>query len=256
MNITIMRLLHYNVLYETVHLQLLEEIIAETNPDIISLNEVQAEEIEALQKWYATAFARTSKEGRHYGNALAWKQPLPMYAQQAFIKGLKTPLVSADFGDYNIYCTHLAATEGEERRMQEVQQIISLLPAEKEVLLVGDMNSLSPHDGYDTAVLEAAMRKHGHVKFGIPVQFQVISELERQGLVDIMRARGCQETTVPTTEGISAEEKAQHFMPLRLDYVFGTAGIAGKATKAQVLKNSFTEKCSDHYPLLVDFGIY
>ncbi len=247
------RLFHYNVLYETIHLQLLEEIIADVNPDIISLNEVQAKEIEALQRWYVTAFAQTAKEGRNYGNALAWKKSMLIDSQQTIIQGLKNPLVSADFGDYQVYCTHLAATEGEERRRQEVQKIVSLLPVEKEVLLVGDLNSLSPYDGYDTAVLEAAMRKHGHAKFGIPVQFQVISYLEQQGLVDIMRARGCQATTVPTKEGTPSKEEVQHFMPLRLDYVFGTSKIAEKASKAYVLKNALTDKGSDHYPLIVEF---
>ena len=250
-----LRLMHYNVLYDTIHLELLEEIIASENPDILTLNEVQWPEMKLLSKRYRTAFAQTTKEGREYGNGIAWKPHLPLRSLRTIVQEFKTPLLEWQTDQFTLYVTHLAAKEGEQQRLREIQKICSLAPAAKEYLICGDLNALSPHDKYNTEELEAKMKQHGHAKFGIPVQFLAIPYLEQQQLVDLLRRGEAVTSTVPTTAGTPEHERAQHFMPLRLDYIFATPHLAQTARRADVLKNELTEKCSDHYPLVVELEL-
>ncbi len=249
-----MRLMHYNVLFDTIELQLLEQIVDQTKPDILTLNEVQPEELELLQeKGYHTLFAETTKEGRHYGNGIAWKKQFTPRSIRTIIQDLKTPLLIWETELFSVYVTHLAAKEGEEVRFKEIQKIIQYLPPQQDFFLVGDLNTLSPHDGYDLQELEKGMQRQGHAKFGIPVSMKVIPYLEEQGLVDVLQKANAAFPTVPTGEGTPEHEKRQHFQPLRLDYIFATRRLAERVKKAYVLRSPAAEKCSDHYPIVAEF---
>ncbi len=255
-----MRLMHYNVLFDSIKLELLQQIVEQAQPDILTLNEVQPPELELLQKLgYHTLFAETKKEGKHYGNGMAWNKRFTPQSIQTVVQDLKTPLILWETELFSVYVTHLAAKEGEVVRFQEIQRIFQCLPplhsSPRDFFLTGDLNTLSPHDGYDLKELEKGMHRHGHTKFGIPVSMKVIPYLEEQGLVDVLQKAQAAFPTAPTSEGTPDHEKAQHFQPLRLDYIFATPTLAAKATKAYVLRSSAAEKCSDHYPIVAELNV-
>ncbi len=251
-----MRLMHYNVLFDSIELELLQQIVEQAQPDLLTLNEVQPPELELLQKLgYHTLFAETKREGKHYGNGMAWNKRFTPQSIKTVVQDLKTPLILWETEHFSVYVTHLAAKEGEDVRFQEIQRIFSYIPPHREFFLVGDLNTLSPHDGYDLKELEKGMHRHGHSKFGIPVSMKVIPYLEEQGLVDVLQKMNAAFPTAPTSEGTPEHEKAQHFQPLRLDYIFATSALAAKATKAYVLRSSAAEKCSDHYPVVAEFNL-
>lgn len=248
--------MHYNVLFDSIELEMLKQIVAQAQPDLLTLNEVQPEEIELLQKLgYHTLFAETNRESKHYGNGIAWKEQFTPHSICTIVQDLKTPLLIWETEQFSVYVTHLAPGEGEEVRFQEIQKILQYRQPASEFILAGDLNTLSPHDGYDHLELEQGMRRHGHTKFGIPVSMKVIPYLEKQGLVDILQKTNGAFPTTPTNEGTPEHEKTRHFQPLRLDYLFATPRLAAKATRGYVLHSSATEKCSDHYPIVAEFDL-
>lgn len=246
--------MHYNVLFDSIELELLQQIVEQAQPDILTLNEIQLPELELLQKLgYHTLFAETKRERKHYGNGMAWKETFSPYSTQTIVQDLTTPLLIWETEMFSVYITHLPSKEGEEVRFQEIQKIFQHVPPHREFFLVGDLNTLSPHDGYDLSELEKGMQRHGHSKFGLPVSMKVIPYLEEQRLVDVLQKMNAAFPTAPTSEGTPEHEKTIHFQPLRLDYIFATSALAAKVTKAHVLRSSAAEKCSDHYPVVAEF---
>ncbi len=244
-----MKLMHYNVGSDFVYLDLLKEIVLQENPDILTLGEARPEEMEALKKDFATVAFEISP-GRLHGNAALLKKNARSLRS---IPGLRNSLIEAVCDEFALYVCHLSARGGEDRRLEELTLLLGEASKHENYMIAGDLNSLSPHDGYDIPALAEHMQKQGHAKFGIPIRFSVISMLEDYGLVDVFHHLDVHEATVPTKEGITEAERAQHFMPLRLDYIFATRELAQKAKEARVVRNELTEKCSDHYPIVTAF---
>ncbi len=248
--------MHYNVLFNAIELGMLKQIVEQAKPDLLTLNEVQPEEMELLQKrGYHTLFAETTKERKRYGNGIAWKKQFTPRSMRTIVQDLKTPLLIWETELFSVYVTHLAAKEGEDVRFQEIQKILQYRQPTQDFFLAGDLNTLSPHDGYDLQELARGMYKHAHTKFGIPVSMKVIPYLEEQGLVDVLLKAHAAFPTAPTSEGTPEHEKTQHFQPLRLDYIFATPRLAKAVTKGYVVHSALTEKCSDHYPIIAEFDL-
>jgi endonuclease/exonuclease/phosphatase family metal-dependent hydrolase len=137
---------------------------------------------------------------------------------------------------------------GGDARLLEVQHLIRHL-REKFVFVMGDLNSLSPHDAhaYDLAAwLPRRRARHVLAESG-RLDTRAISALEGAGLVDVFHSRERSEPTALTRLGASFED-----YQVRIDYVFATAPAAERVTHAERVSGGRVEEASDHYPLFVD----
>lgn len=153
--------------------------------------------------------------------------------------------------EFTLLLLHLNS-RSEQLRLQEID--VALEHAEQDdVVLLGDLNSLSPQDEYDEQFLRKRMRETGLYKFGEQeVRTAVIQRILDFGLVDAASLFPSEDGyTVPT----AANEDEAHFQRLRLDYVFLTERLSSQANGFSVLRDDITKRLSDHYPVMVDlFG--
>ena len=136
-------------------------------------------------------------------------------------------------------------------RLNELERVRTITARYTHVVLMGDFNSLSPHDPYDRVALMALLRKRGIKKFGIQdLKFDCIELIESFGFVDVMHAlQKPFASTVPTLMNTDASH-ADH---LRLDYIFISPSLRTYLTDAVILQTPSTNIASDHYPLVADF---
>jgi len=235
---------------------LIAKIVRDAKPDILGLLETvgwQNNNLTGFSKTVGLPHAFFSKANTKYDMAL-----LGMHApreviniQEGFWHTVVRVVYSiAPIGDLAIFLAHLNPKDVD-ARFQEVQRIIALARPYRHVILMGDFNSLSPHDPYDHIALLRLLRERGIEKFGRDrLQFDCINFVESLGFIDVMRALKKQFiSTVPTP----SNQDPMHAVPLRLDYMFISQGLTPFLKDAVVLRTPLTDSASDHYPLVVDF---
>ena len=155
-------------------------------------------------------------------------------------------------GDLTGFLAHLNPRDPN-ARLQEVRRLIELTRSFPHTVLMGDFNSLSPHDPYDHQALLKLLHEQGIAKFGIEtLQFDCIKFIESQGFIDVMRA--LQKPFTPTVPTPANDDK-MHAAPLRLDYVFISAGLRPFLRQATTVTTPLADIASDHYPVLADFDL-
>jgi endonuclease/exonuclease/phosphatase family metal-dependent hydrolase len=138
---------------------------------------------------------------------------------------------------------------GGDARLLEVQHLIRFLRAEPAFVL-GDLNSLSPHDteAYQPERwLPRRRARHVLPESGGRIDTRAISALEGADLVDVFRHRGAACPTALTRLGAHSED-----YQVRIDYVFASPSAAERITRADRVSTPEVEAASDHYPLFVD----
>ena len=148
--------------------------------------------------------------------------------------------------------THLHS-KNENLRLKELKIIQQYLKTDANIILMGDLNTLSPLDDYDEIKLIDKMSKLGINKFGIKkLRKEVIQKIINQGFTDAIRKFSKSfEYSVPTTS--NKDEK--HFTKLRLDYIFVSKLLARKLTNAKIIRTKETNQLSDHFPVIIEIDI-
>jgi len=154
--------------------------------------------------------------------------------------------------DLAIFLVHLNPKDTD-ARLKEVRRLVELTRSYRHTVIMGDFNSLSPHDPYDHKALLKLLRKQNIEKFGVgQLRFDCIKFVEAQGFIDVMSTLNKPFTsTVPTPMNVDK----MHAAPLRLDYVFISEGLRPFLRDATTLTTPLADSASDHYPLLVDFDL-
>jgi exonuclease III len=114
---------------------------------------------------------------------------------------------------------------------------------------MGDMNSLSPDDGYDQAIIrgfnDMQLKKFttdGELRFDA-----ILKILSTEYTDSAVKLKKNKEYTVPTT----INEHSAH-SNMRLDYVFLSQSLVSYIQDYKVVKNKLTDRASDHYPVVVE----
>lgn len=130
-------------------------------------------------------------------------------------------------------------------RVAEITQLISLADTSERVVVTGDLNSVSQSDTYPPDLLKKLLLS-GIEKFGTTnLSFDELDLFANAGLIDTFARRKVTENTVPTP----ANNDLFHAAHLRLDYLLASPSIDSLITNVTVIKNSRTDRISDHYPL-------
>jgi endonuclease/exonuclease/phosphatase family metal-dependent hydrolase len=125
----------------------------------------------------------------------------------------------------------------------------------KPCLLVGDFNSLSDDDIYEEEKLTKAfikvMGEKAKIKIKDMLQCLTIKAVKKHGLLDTFildKKPKPWDYTIPT-DFLSPDKNSG----IRIDYIFCSPEI--KVIEAEIVKNQWTEKGSDHYPVTAVLNI-
>lgn len=236
-----------------------EEIIAivkSVKPDILCLQEVNGWEQDDWKTLKLFAF-KTGFQTYELGQAknsdfhVATFSKLPILFHQTFI-GIQNAalhmVVDTNVGEVSICNIHLSPLE-ESYRVEEISAVLKSQLKYKNSILVGDMNSMSFHDGYKNELASSfnmsqlkKFTKNGRLTF------DVVMKIEGQQYKDVAVLK--KKNAVATVPTISSRDKA-HSTPLRLDYAFVSQALNTRIHSYEVLKTKQTDISSDHYPIVI-----
>lgn len=231
-------------------------IVKSVKPDILCLQEVNGWEQDDWKTLKLFAF-KTGFKTYELGQAknsdyhVATFSKLPILFHQTFV-GIQNAalhmVVDTNVGEVSICNVHLSPYE-ESYRLEEIDKVLKSQLKYKNSIIVGDMNSLSFHDGYKNDVVsQLNMTQLKKFTKGGKLTFDVIVKVEGQQYKDVaVLKKQNSEPTVPT----GASKDQAHRTPLRLDYAFVSQALNTRIYSYEVLKNKQTDVSSDHYPIVV-----
>lgn len=247
-------------------------VLSEIQPDIVGLNEVfhpgpqgpdgSDSPLSALaeklgmevvfgpcMRWPATR----SLPERSYGNALLSRWPILASAAHHLAdapdkeqRGLLEARVLLPQGvPFTVYVTHLDHTD-ENARLVQLRSLHAWTVRDRNRphIVMGDFNAVSPWDFADRpSDLEQLAAEHPRSGYLLEDGgMKVIPQMEKAGYVDAMRAAGLAQQGTFLTASV----------PLRIDYVFLSEGLAPALHSAQVWMEPSGAEASDHRPVIVD----
>lgn len=146
--------------------------------------------------------------------------------------------------------THLCPFSGQ-ARVAEAQHLCQLL-GDEPLFLLGDLNSLSPHDAsrlQPEAWLPRRRVRH-ELAGGGGLDTRAISVLQAAGLVDLFHAASSGAPTALTRSCAGWQE-----YQVRIDYVFASGTAAASVRHTERVDSAVADAASDHYPLYVDVSL-
>ncbi len=177
------------------------------------------------------------------------KYPLKQVQKlQPLMRACVISVIEAEFGEVSIASLHLTPYT-EDLRHPEIDLILDHQNQFKNKIMMGDMNSLSPDDGYNPDMIKNfnEMQSRKFTTDG-KLRFDAIGKILEHGYIDsAVRLDKNKDWTAPTT-GIN--EHSAH-SNMRLDYIFISETLSPYLKNYSVVRNKLTEKASDHYPVVV-----
>jgi exodeoxyribonuclease-3 len=236
--------------------------------DFLNAQHVDVVCLQEINGWQDEEFAklndftdRISFTEYQYGNSnsefkLATVTSLPVISktvhQDGFWHCVVEMHVKFDDTEVVIFNVHLDPWK-EDPRVQEIERLLNKVDQNKPTIITGDFNSLSRHDNYPPDFLET-LQKRKFYKFGQDeLEYRVTDKLAEAGFVDIAAKLGHTDITAPTPYGESEdiEQTPATEAPARIDYVFANSLADAMVKDFAVIKDSDTDKISDHYPIIV-----
>jgi len=251
------------------NVDLLTDIIASTDADIVGLNEVfhpwsagnaAALDLLAQRLGMHFAFGATQPANPHpdhppYGNALLSRWPVIAYAAHHLAPAvsygkrglLETRILLPSGQPLTIYVTHLDHRSEEIRVAQWFAAKTWLLRDRgRPHFLLGDLNALSETDYAgegDMEQLTAFQAKQGWPK----PAFDLVDQVIKLGYVDAFVAVGNSPSSGPTYPAHSPER--------RIDYIFLPSLWAGALESCEQLTDGAVCKASDHLPVMAQIAL-
>lgn len=258
MQIETLKVIHYNILEgargEPTRLRRLLSWLKEQNADVVTLNELNGWESDMA------AYAREAgydyptlheTQGCSYHVGVMTRRPHEILIRE------NDPF---HFGLLGIACdgitfliTHLMP-QSSEYRLGEAQRIWQLVAATRgPVLLVGDLNTLSPLDRDEVEQQRALQILRSTPKLTLKFldrdgqpDYEPMETLIAAGLTDL-GAGQADAHTVPT----AMNKDSAHALPMRLDYMMANAAFTEAwNSEMRVIRTQETDLLSDHYPLM------
>lgn len=190
-----------------------------------------------------------AKANTKYNIVVVSKLPLKI---EIINDNVKHVAIKASMEEKNldIFFVHLSPVS-EEERLNEIEIILNKIKEEKEVLILGDLNSLSPDDAYNKQALIDFFSQHQIKKYGDnDIETKVIDKLQHEDFIDIFKLFNKDFiASVPTLSNTDQN----HAIPLRIDYAFVRGNsLIKKIASCKIIKNKVFNQASDHYPLILE----
>lgn len=251
-----MNILSYNILDGGLYrIPLILKVIKKASPDFLAIQEANIffDDNQKILKQFSIElelqYFDISKSPEGYHVASFSKYPFKQVSKlQGFRNACLQVVIETELGEISISNTHLHPYE-EEIALNEISGAIEAQKDYRNRITLGDLNSLSPEDNYQTALMESfndiqikKFTENG--KF----RFRVISELLSNDYVDSAVSLNKNKlNTVPTK---SATDEA-HMALIRLDDIFVSNSLATHLKLYEVIKTNKSDQASDHYPVRI-----
>jgi exodeoxyribonuclease-3 len=183
------------------------------------------------------------------GFHVAWLTRLPVrrarnHRPPVLAKTVVEIEVDAGAEPVRLFATHLASRHDSRPPLEETPAVVEVLRAVGTAphVLVGDLNSLAPHDPVGEP--PPGVEPRGEAIDGVPRL--ALDPLVDEGYVDCYRALH------PVEPGFTYLASAPW---LRLDYVFASPGLAGRLAACDVIRGGLAARASDHLPVYAEFHL-
>ena len=234
--------------------------IRSNNPDILALEEANnftQTSLEEMARQYNHPYAVLLKQN---GFPVALTSRYPIVNVSKVLDNMHHGFIRAEVNGYHIIVLHLSPHKYRKRWEEAdiILQTVASQPSQRKWLIMGDFNSLSPLDKArytDGKILEKtqdAAKKypyHDNLINKNMLDFEVQQKMLDFGLKDALKLKHKDFVSSRPTEKTSDNGNNP---PSRIDYFYVSKDLKGKVLKAEILKDSFTDWNSDHYPVFVE----
>jgi len=252
-----MKLMSYNILNGAKDtLPLVIKAIKSESPDYLTINEANTfasnnnEILDKVAKELDFPYFDIALSGEYdYHIAVFSKYPfLEIHKLQPLARACLVTRIKTEIGELTIASLHLTPYT-EDLRHPEIDLITKFQKKYVNKILMGDMNSLSKYDGYDSKIIKT-FNDMQIKKFttGGKFRFDAINKIMSVGYYDsAFEMKKNKDYTAPT----SINEYSAH-SNMRLDYIFLSKSLLNHLKDYFVIKNNITKKASDHYPITIE----
>lgn len=236
-------------------LPLIINAIKKESPDYLTINEANTfakddnKILKEISQQIGLPYFDIALSGEYdYHVAIFSKFPIKkVHKLQPLMRACIVSLIETEFGELSIASLHLTPYS-EDLRHPEIDKIIDFQKQYNNRILMGDMNSLSRHDDYNSGIVNE-FNEQQLKKFTTDgkLRFDAIDKILSTEYYDTaQQLRKNKEFTVPTP----ANKDDAHSV-MRLDYIFVSQSLLPRLESYTVVKNELTNKASDHYPITI-----
>jgi len=255
-----MKLMTYNILNGGEdRLELIIKVISNERPDFLVINEANGfnkngnQKLNAFAKQIGLLYSNLSLSGEYeYHTAIFSKYP---FMRTEKLKSMRNAGILVDIktelGNLSVTGVHLTPYP-EYLRLRELDSVSDQQEQYEDRILMGDLNSLSATDNYNQKIIRdfndyqsEKFTKNGRLCF------DVINRIASLGYLDTATIFNKQK--IPTVPTKINQDKA-HSINVRVDYIFVSESLRDKVKSYSVIRNSMTEKASDHYPVIIEMN--
>ena len=230
------------------------------NPDILALQEVSnftQKALEELAIKYGHPYAVLLKEeGYKYPVALTSKYPIVNV--QRVTDNMDRGFIMAEIDSFHVVVLHLSPFSFQQRN-REIDLFLAAIehqPDPGKWVIMGDFNALSPQDSanYADGSLQEAVEKndkkysfHANLVSG-KLDYTIIRKVLDAGFHDALPPNANDDGALfsrPTKVNTPAA-------PSRIDFIFVSPDLKNWVTRGTIIKDDFTDRHSDHYPVLLE----
>ena len=229
--------------------------------DIIAWQEMNFFTREKLEKFaasyghkYAVLLKESPEDAAFFPVAITSKYPIVNVNK--VVDNLWHGALYADIGNYHFVITHMNPF-WTAKRIDEINLIIDSIKYSRDPkgkwIIAGDLNSFSPADksDYDKSTLlediKEKQKKRPILENLVDgkLSYTVQQNLLDAGFIDALKIKHKEfVATAPTKVFYD-----QASVPLRYDYIYVSPPLKNNVIDVQVIKDDFTDKYSDHYPV-------
>jgi exodeoxyribonuclease-3 len=234
--------------------QLFVAWVKDKAPDVLALQECNGftqQTLEALAATYGHNYAVIVKEN---GYPTGVTSRFPIVDIRKVNENMTHGFITASINGYNFCILHLNPHKHLKRRNEiaQVLETLHLQHGDKNWLMMGDFNSLSPLDSHRVAQTNFIQRQQeaslknpniSNLADG-KVDYQVQQSILQAGYVD---AGLTYDRTVQKETG-----KSGILSNTRIDYIYLSKDLAKKLQYCKFIYDDFTAKYSDHKPIIME----
>lgn len=233
----------------------------EQDADIIAWQEMNLFTREKLEKFaaeyghkYAVLLKESPNDDAFFPVAITSKYPIVNVNK--VVDNLWHGALYADIGKYHFVITHMNPF-WTAKRIDEINLIIDSIKYSQDPkgnwIIAGDLNSFSPADkkAYDQSNLlndiKEKQKKRPILENLVDDQlsYTVQQNLLDAGFIDALKLKNKEFIATAPTKVFYDQSST----PLRYDYIYVSPPLKNKVIDVKVLKDDFTDKYSDHYPV-------
>jgi len=242
--------------------EIIRGVIARLHPDVLGLNECNNwhHDNAALLRKYGARFDMAGILALKHGLnvVLLVKRNLPILQVLTDTTRQRHGLIVAEIGapdgrPIKVFVTHMDPFSPK-ARLKELREILRYVGPGERCVIMGDLNSISPHD--DAKLDEVPQKQRKRFTTNGKIDTRLIEGIEKAGFLDAYRLKHPHPSEKDRTVGTAISTDPAHAKAhLRLDYIFVTANLKDAVKSVEIVNDEETNRASDHFPVVMDLQL-